>query len=98
VTPRKLSFYLLFHGSHIALFIIGWYVTTVLSTGMQADALQVETTDEQGISTSQSTNLLCMDIKRRRTGSQRRHHFDYATHVQEYSTCLPTKDQMASPG
>ncbi|KAI4725184.1 hypothetical protein E4T49_07111 [Aureobasidium sp. EXF-10728] len=25
VTPRKLSFYLLFHGFHIALFIIGWW-------------------------------------------------------------------------
>ncbi|KAG9704442.1 hypothetical protein KCU73_g18039, partial [Aureobasidium melanogenum] len=25
VTPRKLSFYLLFHGIHVALFIIGWW-------------------------------------------------------------------------
>jgi len=45
VTPRKLSFYLVFHGFHVALFIIGWYVTTVLSTGMQADVRQVETAD-----------------------------------------------------
>ncbi|KAG9660651.1 NADPH oxidase, partial [Aureobasidium melanogenum] len=25
ITPRKLSFYLLFHGIHVALFIIGWW-------------------------------------------------------------------------
>jgi hypothetical protein len=70
VTPRKLSFYLLFHGSHIALFIIGWYVTTLLSTGMRTNDHQVETTDQQSTDTPQSTNVLGMDIERRRTGPQ----------------------------
>lgn len=80
VTPRKLSFYLIFHGFHIALFIIGWYVT-IFGAGMQADNHQVETADPQGTGASQPTNVLGVDIKRRWTGSQRRCHSDHATHV-----------------
>ena len=96
MTPRKLSFYLAFHGSHVALFIIGWYVANVLSTGMQADVHQVETTDQQGTGASQSANVLGVDIKRRGAGSQRRCHFDHATHVQKHSTSFPTENQMAA--
>ena len=98
VTPRKLSFYLLFHGFHIALFIIGWCVTIVLFTNMQTDVHQVETTDQQETSTSQPPNVFCMDIERRRTGAECRHDLDYATNVQKSSTLLSTENQMASLG
>ena len=26
LTPRKLTFYTLFHGFHVLLFVVGWYV------------------------------------------------------------------------
>jgi hypothetical protein len=99
VTPRKLSFYLLFHGFHVALFIIGWCVAIVFSfANMQTDVHQVETTDQQETSTSQSLDVLGMDIERRRTGPECRYHLDHATHVQKSSTLLSTKNQMASFG
>lgn len=46
VTPRKLSFYLLFHGLHVVLFIIGWYVRALLLLICKTDDHKVEATDQ----------------------------------------------------
>lgn len=97
-TPKKLTFYTLFHGFHLAIFIVGWYVLTDRCYFTFSNIIKVQANHGKETCRIEPVNILCMDLSRRGIGLDRRHHIDHAANVPEYLAIFSTKSQVASIG
>lgn len=100
LTWPKVTFYFFFHGLHIGMFVLGWYVlrSQLIVVCELTRLYQVEAGDRPTTGGSKYITIFGMAIKRRWSVALRRRRLDSIADVSKYPTLDSTEDAMASVG